>query len=502
MLHELIGGLQFVFQPYAFLMMAFGVMVGIIIGAVPGLSGSIGIILLMPLVYRMDSNVAMVMLCGLFCGSMFGGSIGAILLNTPGTPSAAATVLDGHPLARKGEAGKAIGVAAISSFVGGIVSTICLILIAPELAKVALKFHAADYFSLAVFGLTIMASASGKNMLKGLMSGAVGMLIATVGTDPIVGNSRFTFGSGYLLNGFNILPVLIGVFAISEVLVTVKSQSADATIQEQNVRNFFPSFKELKGFLWAAIVGGLIGVFIGIVPGTGGAIACFLAYNVIQRLSKHPERFGQGSLEGIAAVESSNNGTTGGALIPMLTLGIPGDVVTSVMLGALTLIGVKVGPLLFTNNPDTVYTIFAGMLIIQFLMLGLGLFYARVAPYVLKISQKILMPVVMVLCIIGAFTLSNNLYHVYVAMGFGVFGFFMKKYGYPAAPLVLGVILGPMAEQNLNRALTISRNDWSVLVTRPISLSFLILSVALIGIAIYNAAKEAKKNQETTDVVA
>ena len=502
MFNELISGLQFVFQPYAFLMMSFGVMVGIIIGAIPGLSGSIGIILLMPLVYRMDSNVAMVMLCGLFCGSMFGGSVAAILLNTPGTPSAAATVLDGHPLARQGEAGKAIGVAAISSFIGGVVSTICLILIAPELAKVALKFHAADYFSLAVFGLTIMASASGKNMLKGLMSGAVGMLIATIGTDPIVGNSRFTFGSGYLLNGFNILPVLIGVFAISEVLMTVRTQAADATIQEQNVRNFFPSFKEFKGFFWAAIVGGLIGVFIGIVPGTGGAIACFLAYNVIQRLSKHPERFGQGSLEGIAAVESSNNGTTGGALIPMLTLGIPGDVVTSVMLGALTLIGVKVGPLLFTNNPDTVYTIFAGMLIIQFLMLGLGLFYARVAPYVLKISQKILMPVVMVLCIIGAFTLSNNLYHVYVAMGFGVFGFFMKKYGYPAAPLVLGVILGPMAEQNLNRALTISRNDWSVLVTRPISLSFLILSVALIGIAIYNAAKEAKKNQETTDVVA
>ncbi|NLD34008.1 MAG: C4-dicarboxylate ABC transporter permease [Clostridiales bacterium] len=493
MFNELISGLQFVFQPYAFLMMSFGVMVGIIIGAIPGLSGSIGIILLMPLVYRMDSNVAMVMLCGLFCGSMFGGSVAAILLNTPGTPSAAATVLDGHPLARQGEAGKAIGVAAISSFIGGVVSTICLILIAPELAKVALKFHAADYFSLAVFGLTIMASASGKNMLKGLMSGAVGMLIATIGTDPIVGNSRFTFGSGYLLNGFNILPVLIGVFAISEVLMTVRTQAADATIQEQNVRNFFPSFKEFKGFFWAAIVGGLIGVFIGIVPGTGGAITCFLAYNVIQRLSRHPEKFGQGSLEGLAAAESANNGTTGGALIPMLTLGIPGDVVTSVMLGALTLIGVKVGPLLFTNSADTVYTIFAGMLVIQFLMLGLGLFYARVSPYVLRISQKLLMPAVMVLCVIGAFTLSNNLYHVYVAMGFGVFGFFMKKYGYPAAPLVLGVILGPMAEQNLNRALTLSRNDWSVLVARPISLSFLVLSVGLIALALFNAAKDAKK---------
>ncbi len=490
---ELAAGFAIVFQPLCFALMAFGVAMGVIIGALPGLSGSMGIILLLPMTYRMDSSAALVMLCGLFCGSMYGGSVSAILLKTPGTPSAAATVLDGYPLAQRGEAGRAIGVSALSSFIGGIISTVCLILIAPELAKVALKFNAADYFSLAIFGLTIMASSVGKNMLKGLMAGALGMLISTVGTDPIVGNTRFTFGSYGLMNGFNILPVLIGVFAVSEVFVNARNPGQSSLITSQNPRHFMPSLKEFRGFFWAAAIGGIIGVSIGIVPGTGGAIACFLAYNVIQKLSKKPQEFGKGSYEGIAAPEAANNGTTGGALVPMLTLGIPGDTITSVMLGALTLIGVKPGPLLFTSRPDIVYSIFAGMLVIQFLMLGMGLAFARYAPYVLRVSSKVLMPVIMVLCVVGAFTLSNNLYHVYTAIGFGVLGYFMKKYGYPGAPLVLGVILGPMAEQNLNRALQLSKNDWSVLLRRPISASFLAISTLLLLLAVYSAIKAGRK---------
>ena len=490
---ELIAGLEIVFQPTAFLLMSFGVAIGVVIGALPGLSGSMGIILLLPMTYRMDSSTALVMLCGLFCGSMYGGSVSAILLKTPGTPSASATLLDGYPLAQRGDAGRAIGVSAISSFVGGIISTICLILISPQLAKIALKFNAADYFSLAIFGLTIMASSVGKNMLKGLMAGSLGMLISTVGTDPIVGNTRFTFGSYGLMSGFNILPVLIGVFAVSEVFVHLKNRAQSDAMPVQNPRNFMPTFKEFKGFFWAAVVGGFIGVFLGIVPGTGGAIACFLAYNVVQKLSKKPDEFGFGSLQGIAGPEAANNGTTGGALVPMLTLGIPGDTITSVMLGALTLSGVKPGPLLFTQSPDIVYAIFAGMLVIQFLMLGMGLVFARFAPYVLRISSKVLMPIIMVLCVVGAFTLSNNMYHVDTALRFGVLGYFMMKYGYPGAPLVLGVILGPMAEQNLNRALQLSKNDWSGLLRRPISLTFLVISALLMLLAVYNATKSAKK---------
>ena len=480
MFEYLMAGFANVFQPMNLLLTVFGTVVGVVIGCLPGLSGSMGIILLLPLTYTLEKSAALVMLCGIFCGSMFGGSVSAILLRTPGTPSATATLLDGYPLAQQGKAGKAIGIAAVSSSIGGIISTICLIFIAPQLAKVALKFHSADYFALALFGISIMASAAGKNILKGLISGAIGLLISMVGTDPLVGAARFNFGSTKMLIGFPQLAVLIGVFAISEVFTQVQGGKNVVEIKEQAVTNVFPSFKEIKGFLLAAIVGGLIGVFIGIVPGTGGAIAVFMAYNVAQKISRHPERFGHGSYEGVAAPEAANNGTTGGALIPMLCLGIPGDTVTSVMLGALTLIGVTPGPQLFTQNASIVYAIFAGMIVIQFLMLGFGVLFARVAPKVLRIPVKYLMPIIMALCIVGAFCLSNQVYHVAVAIAFGFIGYFMKKFGFPGAPLVLGVILGPIAEKNLDRALQLSRNDWSVFFRRPIALTFILLSIGMI----------------------
>ena len=480
MFEYLMAGFANVFQPMNLLLTVFGTVVGVVIGCLPGLSGSMGIILLLPLTYTLEKSAALVMLCGIFCGSMFGGSVSAILLRTPGTPSATATLLDGYPLAQQGKAGKAIGIAAVSSFIGGIISTICLIFIAPQLAKVALKFHSADYFALALFGISIMASSAGKNIVKGLIAGAAGLLISMVGTDPLVGAARFNFGSTKMLIGFPQLAVLIGVFAISEVFTQVQGGKSAVEVKEQAVTNVFPSFKEIKGFLLAAIVGSLIGVFIGIVPGTGGAIAVFLAYNVAQKISKHPERFGQGSYEGVAAPEAANNGTTGGALIPMLCLGIPGDTVTSVMLGALTLIGVTPGPQLFTQNASIVYAIFAGMIVIQFLMLGFGVLFARVAPKVLRIPVKYLMPIIMALCIVGAFCLSNQVYHVAVAIAFGFIGYFMKKFGFPGAPLVLGVILGPIAEKNLDRALQLSRNDWSVFFRRPIALTFILLSIGMI----------------------
>lgn len=480
MFEYLMAGFANVFQPMNLLLTVFGTVVGVVIGCLPGLSGSMGIILLLPLTYTLEKSAALVMLCGIFCGSMFGGSVSAILLRTPGTPSATATLLDGYPLAQQGKAGKAIGIAAVSSCIGGIISTICLIFIAPQLAKVALKFHSADYFALALFGISIMASAAGKNILKGLISGAIGLLISMVGTDPLVGAARFNFGSTKMLIGFPQLAVLIGVFAISEVFTQVQGGKNVVEIKEQAVTNVFPSFKEIKGFLLAAIVGSLIGVFIGIVPGTGGAIAVFMAYNVAQKISRHPERFGHGSYEGVAAPEAANNGTTGGALIPMLCLGIPGDTVTSVMLGALTLIGVTPGPQLFTQNASIVYAIFAGMIVIQFLMLGFGVLFARVAPKVLRIPVKYLMPIIMALCIVGAFCLSNQVYHVAVAIAFGFIGYFMKKFGFPGAPLVLGVILGPIAEKNLDRALQLSRNDWLVFFRRPIALTFILLSIGMI----------------------
>ena len=487
---NLLFGFSLVFQPFTFALMVFGTAMGVVIGALPGLTASMGIILLLPLVYRLPASVSLVMLCGLFCGGMFGGSISAILLKTPGSPSASATLLDGYPLCEQGKAGKALGIATISSFIGGLISTICLILIAPELAKVALKFQAADYFSLAIFGLSIMASSSGKNVVKGLIAGSVGLLASCVGIDTIVGVNRLTFNNMYLAGGFSLLPVLIGIFAISEVLTQVQDQEGGSKIMAQTVTNILPSWLDIKLILPTAIVGSVLGVFIGIVPGTGGAIACFLAYNLAQKYAKDRNLFGKGALSGVAAPESANNATTGGALIPMLCLGVPGDVVTSVMLGALILIGVRPGPLLFVENVDIVYSIFAGMVVIQFLMLAFGLLSSRFAPAILKVPNTLLMPIILVLCVVGSFSLNNALYDVTVALAFGVIGFFMKRWGYPGAPLVLGIILGPLAEENLNRALLVSNNSPMVLIQRPISLTFLILSVASIALALYSARKE------------
>lgn len=494
MFENLLTGLINVFQPMTFLLTVMGTLVGVVIGALPGLSGSTGIILLLPLVYRLDASVALVMLCGLFCGSMYGGSIAAILLNTPGTPSASATVLDGYQLCRQGKAGKALGISAVSSFIGGLLSSICLILVAPQLAKVALSFKAADYFALSLFGLTIMASTD-KDVIKGLISGVLGLLISTVGIDAIAGLDRFTFGNYKLMRGFQLLPVLIGVFALSEVFMLVQKGGEREGASQQSIGRVLPSWMDFKGFALAAVVGGIIGVFIGIIPGTGGSISCFLAYQVAKKLSKHPEQFGKGAPDGIAAPEASNNGTTGGALIPMLCLGVPGDVVTSVMLGALILIGVKPGPLLFVENPAIVYAIFAGMLVIQFLMLGAGLFCAKVSPKILNIPQTLLMPLIAVLCIVGAYSNSNNLFDVFIALMFGLVGFGMKKFGYPGAPLVLGLILGPIAEENLNRALVISNNSWTVFFTSPISCVFLILSLASIIFAVISNIKEMKREK-------
>jgi putative tricarboxylic transport membrane protein len=481
-------------QPVTFLHMVFGVILGIIIGALPGMTASMGIILLLPLTYHLEPATALVMLAGMYCGSMYGGSISAILINTPGTPSAAATVLDGHPLAQQGKAAKAIGMAAIASFTGGLLSVICLILLSPQLARVALRFQPPDYFMLAIFGLTIMASTSGGNMVKGLISGITGLLIASVGIDGVMGTMRFTFGIPSLSGGFAVVPVLIGLFAVPEVLWKIAHKGEQGNVMEQKLKGILPSLPELKSVIPAILIGSAIGIFIGIVPGTGGAIACFLAYNEVRRWSKNKEKFGKGALEGIAAAESSNNGTTGGALVPMLSLGVPGDVVTAVMLGALMLIGVRPGPLLFTESPIVVYTLFGGLLLAQFVMLISGLLLAKISPKILGIPNNILMPIVMVLCVVGAFTLNNNLFDVLVAMIFGIIGYVMRKHGYPAAPMVLGVVLGPMAEGNLNRALLISQNNWATFIQSPISLAFLILSIASVGLAYYSSM--SKKGKE------
>jgi len=487
-----IEGFRFAFQPTNLLIILIGTLGGIIVGALPGITSSMGIILLIPFIYYLKPETALLMLAGMYAGSMFGGSISAIILGIPGTPSAAATVIDGYPLGQQGKAGKAINTAVIASFAGGILSGFCLIFLSPLLANVALKFSPIDYFSLAIFGLTIIASVSGRNLVKGLIAGLFGILVSLVGIENIRGTERFTFGIPNLSSGFELLSILIGVFAITEILIELERKERKMQFIKPISENFL-TLDELKSILIPILVGTIIGVFIGIIPGTGGTIATFLAYNELKRWSKNKEKFGKGALEGVAVCESANNAVTGGALIPMLALGIPGDVVTAVILGALILIGVRPGPLLFSGRPDLVYTFFVGWFVIQFFMLGLGFLSGAIAPYILKVSRKILMPIVFILCIIGAFTIRNNLYDIGVALVFGLIGYFMRKHDFPLSPLILGVILGPIAEVNLNRALILSKNDWSIIVKSPISLMFVILSIFSIVFSIISTRREGRE---------
>jgi putative tricarboxylic transport membrane protein len=457
-----------------------GVAGGIIVGAIPGLSGSTGIILMLPFLIYIDPSAALIMMSGLFCGSMFGGSIAAVLVSTPGTPSAAATVLDGYPLTKKGQAGKALGVALVSSTTGGIISTLCLIFLAPQLAKIALKFGPSEYFALMIFGLTIMASVSSSSLTKGLLSGFFGLLLSMVGLNPSLGTERFTFGITRLLTGFSTMPVLIGLFAIAEVLSQVEllnEGKLQRVSSSHKIGEILPRPKELKG-LWKVILGSsVLGTIIGIIPATGGSIASFMAYNETKRFSKNPESFGTGNLAGIAAPEAANNATTGGAMIPLITLGIPGDVVTSVMLGALMIIGVQPGPLLFSQSPQIVNNLFMGFLAAQFLMLILGYLSIRVANLIFKVPLGILYPTILCLCLLGAYSLGNSAYDVLLAMIFGVVGYFMKKYGFSAPSVILGLILGPIAEQELGRALIISYGDWTVLFRSPLAIMFYVFAV-------------------------
>jgi len=473
----IIQGFLYVLHPSHFPFLFLGVAGGIIVGAIPGLTGSVGIILLLPFIYQLDASTAIVMLCGMFCGAIYGGSISAILISIPGTPSAAATVLDGYPLAQKGEAGKAIGIATIASTTGGIISTFCLMFIAPQLARFALKFGPEEYFALMIFGLTIIASVSGESLVKGLISGFFGLLIATIGLDPITGYARFSFNIPNLMTGFPLLSVLIGLFAISQIFIQMEAVGEKSRHFRQKIKNVLPSFKELKRLSTVIIASSFLGTFIGIIPGTGGTIASFLAYSEAKRWSKNPESFGKGNIIGVAAPEAANNGTTGGAMVPLLSLGIPGDVITAVMLGALLLIGIRPGPLLFKEHPEIINSIFAGMLLANVLILLLGILSVRLFPQVLRTPAAILFPVIFTLCFLGAFSLNNSVYDMFIALVFGIIGYIMRKNNFPVAPVVLGVVLGPIAEDELGRALIISHGDWTVLFQSPLAIFFYVISI-------------------------
>lgn len=491
---EILTGILFALAPAALLANLAGVALGIVFGALPGLTATMGLALLIPLTFGMPPVVAFSALLGVYVGAVYAGSITAILVGTPGTAAAAAALLEGPALTRKGEAKKALTMTTVASVLGGIFSCIVLIFVSPQLAKVALTFGPPEYFALAVFGLSIVAGVSGKSLLKGIIAGLIGLFIATIGMDPIDGTNRFTLGNVNLLNGINVVPALVGLFAISEVLTRIEGKSEQLKSKFTN-SSIGLKAADLKKNWFNILRSSAIGTFIGIIPATGSGVASFVAYNEAKRAAKDKESYGKGNIDGIAATESANSAVTGGALVPLLTLGIPGDVITAVMLGALMIQGLTPGPMLFTTNGDVVYGIFAALILANIFMLFLGLGATKIFPKLLRIPEGILMPVIVVLCILGSYSIANSMFDVFIMLLFGILGYIMLKVELPLAPLLLALILAPIAETNFRRSMLLSQQDLSIFFTRPISLVILSVTFLVIGKIALNEMKKFRKEK-------
>lgn len=457
-----------------------GVALGIVFGALPGLTAVMGVALLIPLTFGLPPVVAFSSLLGMYCGAIYAGSITAILVSTPGTAAAAATMLEGPRLTARGESLRALEMTTVASFVGGVFSCFILAGVAPQLARFALNFSAPEYFALGIFGLTIVATLSEGALLKGCIAACLGLLIAMVGMDPLTGNLRLTFDSANLINGVSLIPALVGLYALSQVFLTCEDVFRGKRLSAVNISRKGISLAEIWANRSALLRGSLIGTFIGIVPATGSGTASFAAYSEAKRNSRHPEAFGKGAIEGLAATESANNAVTGGALIPLLTLGIPGDVVTAVILGALMIQGMTPGPLLFQEQGALVYSIFISLLLANVFMLVLGMASVRVFSKIVSIPGGILMPLVTTLCVVGGYALNNSNFDLGVMAVFGILGWIMTKASIPLAPLLLAMILSGIIETNFRRALSISDNDYTVFLTRPVCAVFLCISLFIL----------------------
>lgn len=471
------------------------VAVGIVIGSLPGLSAAMGVALLIPITFGMPAETALIALAGVYCGAMYGGSISAILLHTPGTSSAAATAIDGYQMTLKGQAGKALATATIASFIGGILSSVALYTLSPPLASLALKFGPAEYFWLSIFGLTIIAGVSAKSMLKGLISGALGLVLSTIGMDPMLGIPRFTFGNNGLLQGLPFTATLIGLFSMSQVLLLAEKKIKDLKGSREVKDKVYLSKDEIKRITPVSLWSAIIGIVVGILPGAGGTIASFIGYNEAKRFTKDKEAFGTGIIEGVAGPEAANNAVTGGSLIPTLTLGIPGNSVTAILLGGLVIQGLKPGPDLFTIHGKTTYTFFAGFVIVNILMLILGLFAVRLFAKVSKVSDAVLIPIIFALSVIGSYAISNNMLDVWVMFIFGIVGYFVKKFNLNSAAIVLALILGPIGETGLRRTLIMHKGNYMALFGSTISWVLIGISVLSLMTPVIMSIIEKKKSK-------
>lgn len=483
-LHFLADGFSVAFQWHNLLFAFFGVLIGTAVGVLPGIGPMSGVALLIPVTATITSGLdpqsaatsSIIMLAGVYYGAMYGGSTTSILLNTPGESSSVVTVLDGYQMAKNGRAGAALSIAAIGSFIAGIVSLIGLVLLAEPLSDIALKFGPAEYFSLMLLGLCAVSGLAGNSMTKSLTMTVLGLLLATIGIDAVSGVGRFTFNNPNLYSGLEFLTIAVGMFALGEVFKTILEKDNEGT-ELIKIGRILPTRKDLKDSSGAIARGSLLGFFIGVLPGAGATLASFFSYIMEKKVSKNPQKFGKGAIEGVAAPESANNAASGGALIPLLTLGIPGSGTTAILMGALIMYDVQPGPLLFDDHPQVAWGLIASMFLGNIMLLVLNMPLVKVFSKIIETPKKYLLPIIIAISIFGVYAVQYTVFDLMLLLFFGVVGYFFAKNDYPLAPLVLGLVLGPMIENNMRRALTGSNGDFIVFLQSPISLVFLIFAV-------------------------
>jgi len=479
-MEPVIEGLSLLADPFNIGLIFAGVLIGVLVGALPGLSSPMAVALLLPFTISLEPVAAISMMAALYCAGTFGGSITAILINAPGAPPAAATALDGYPMAQRGEAGRALGIAAVSSICGGIFSLIVFLLAAPLLAKVATSFRPMEYFALTVFALSMLASISGKSSLRNLISGALGVLLGTIGIHLTTGVERFTFDIPELTEGISFIPVLIGLFAIGELF----NQSQTLNVVYERVSSIvvkLPSRDDFRRIRGTILRSSGIGTFIGILPAEGATVAAIMGYNEAKRWSKNKHEFGTGCPEGIAGPEAANNAATGGAMVPTLALGIPGSGTTAIILAALIMHGFRPGPHLMKETPEFVYAIFGAMLVANIMFLVIGLAGAKVFSRVTLIPRTILWPAVFVFALIGSYAIGTSVFDVWVMLVSGIVGFVMLRHGFSPAPLVMGLILGRLVEESLSQSMILLDNEWLRFFESPIVNLFFAMTVLSLG---------------------
>jgi len=476
----MVMGFQVALQPANLFFCFLGVLIGTLVGVLPGLGPVAAISLLLPTTFHVTPVSAIIMLAGIYYGAMYGGSTTSILVNIPGEAASVVTCLDGYKMARQGRAGPALGIAACGSFIAGTIGIIGLMLIAPPLAKMALKFGPPEYFSLMVMGLTILTFLASGPMWKALLMAAFGLFLGCIGMDTLMGATRFTFDIVELSDGIGLVPVVMGLFGISEVLLNVE-QSMERSIFETKIKNLLPTLRDWADSLGAIFRGTVIGFFLGVLPGGGAVISSFVSYAVEKKVSKYPEKFGTGVIQGVAGPESANNAATGGAFIPLLTLGIPANAVMAILLGALMIHGMQPGPMLVKEHPGLFWGAVTSMYLGNVMLLVLNLPLIGLWVKILKVPYPILFPLILLFCLVGSYSLNNSITEALIMVIFGLIGYLFKKFEYEAAPLVLALVLGPMMETALRRSLLLSAGDPMIFLTRPISAALMLISFFLLA---------------------